>query len=155
MDVNQAIAVIESILAPKSLNHIQIEIVRGVIAGSSYQQIVDTTKVDTLASQQARATEVETIDSGKYKVSYVKTTAAQLWQLLSQRLDHQEKVTKDNLAAVLLWYVKQSAARGLVNNQNQSGADLSPPGSQESSVNFGLDGDFYGRTAEKIGRAHV
>ena len=47
MDVNRAIAIIESILAPKSLNHIQIEIVRGVIAGNSYQQIVDTTKVDT------------------------------------------------------------------------------------------------------------
>ena len=148
MDVNRAIAVIESIVAPKSLNHIQIEIVRGVIAGSSYQQIVDTTKVDTLASQQARATEVETIDSGKYKVSYVKTTAAQLWQLLTQRLDLQEKVTKDNLAAVLLWYDKQSAARGLVHSQNQSGADLSHSGSQESRVNFGLAGDFYGRTAE-------
>ena len=148
MDVNRAIAIIESILAPKSLNHIQIEIVRGVIAGSSYQQIVDTTKVDTLASRQARATEVETIDSGKYKVSYVKTTAAQLWQLLTQRLDHQEKVTKDNLAAVLLWYDKQSTARGLVDSQNESGADLSHSGIQESRVNVGLAGNFYGRTAE-------
>ena len=82
MDVNRATAVIESILAPKSLNHVQSEIVRGAISGSSYQQIVDTTKVDTLASQQARETGLETIDSGKYKLGYVKTTAAQL--LLSQ-----------------------------------------------------------------------
>ncbi|MCY7366553.1 MAG: AAA family ATPase [Chamaesiphon sp.] len=147
MDVNQAIAVIDSILAPKSLNHIQIEIVRGAIAGSSYQQIVDATKVDTLASQQTRATEVETIDSGKYKVSYVKTTAAQLWQLLTQRLDR--KVTKDNLAAVLRWYVKQSAARGGMDS-HESGEDLSRREIQQSRVNFGLDGDFYGRTEEII-----
>jgi NB-ARC domain len=135
MDVNRAIAIIESILAPKSLNHVQIKIVRGVIAGSSYQQIIDTTKVDTLASQQARETGLETIDSGKYKLGYVKTTAAQLWQLLTQRLDR--KVTKDNLAAVLLWYVKQLAARAAMD-------------SQQSGVNLGLDGDFYGRTEEII-----
>jgi NB-ARC domain len=145
MDENRAIAVIESILAPKSLNHVQIEIVRGVIAGSSYQQIVDTTKVDRLASQQARATELETTDSGKYKIGYVKTTAAQLWQLLTQRLDR--KVTKDSLAAVLLWYVKQSPARTAMDSQNERGEDL-PREIQHSSVNFGLDGDFYGRTEE-------
>jgi NB-ARC domain len=140
MDVNRAIAVIESILAPKSLNHVQIEIVRGVIAGSSYQEIVDTTKVDTLASQQARETELENIDSGKYKIGYVKTTAAQLWQLLSQRLDR--KVSKDSLAAVLLWHVKQSAARAAMDSQNEE-EDL-----PQSRVNLSLDGDFYGRTEE-------
>jgi NB-ARC domain len=134
MDVNRAIAIIESILAPKTLNHVQIEIVRGAISGNSYQQIVDTTKVDRLTSKQARATtELETTDSGKYKIGYVKTTAAQLWQLLSQRLDR--KVTKDSLAAVLLWYVKQPAARAAM--------DI-----QQSRVNFGLDGNFYGRTEE-------
>ena len=121
MDVNRATAVIESILAPKSLNHVQSEIVRGAIAGSSYQEIVDTTKVSTLASQQARDTEIETIDSGKYKISYVKTTAAQLWQLLSQRLDR--KVTKDSLAAVLLWHVNQSVATTM-DSQIESGEYL-------------------------------
>ncbi len=146
MDVNLAIGLVESILAPKSLNHIQIEIVRGVIAGRSYQQIVDATKVDRLASQQARGTEVETIDSGKYKVSYVKTTAAQLWQLLTQRLN--QKVTKDNLAALLLWYVKQSAAKGLVDSQSESDEDLPDREIQQSRVNFGLDGAFYGRAEE-------
>ena len=135
MDVNRAIAVIESILAPKLLNHVQIEIVRGAIAGSSYQQIVDTTKVDTLASQQARETEFETIDSGKYKIGYVKTTAAQLWQLLSQRLD--QKVTKDSLAAMLLWYANQSEHEKLPRREIQ-----------QSRVNLSLDGDFYGRTEE-------
>jgi hypothetical protein len=146
MDVNRAIAIIERILAPKSLNHVQAEIVRGVIAGSSYQQIIDTTKVDTLASQQARATELETIDSGKYKLGYVKTTAAQLWQLLTQRLD--QKVTKDNLAAVLLWYVNQSAARASMESQIESGEDLPRRDIQPSRVNVGLDCDFYGRTEE-------
>jgi hypothetical protein len=146
MDVNQAIAIIESILAPKSLNHVQIEIVRGAMAGNSYQQIVDTTRIDTLASQQARVNGLETIDSSKYKIGYVKTTAAQLWQLLTQRLDR--KVTKDNLAAVLLWYVKQPAALAAMGSQIESGEDLSDRDIQQSRVNFGLDGDFYGRTEE-------
>jgi NB-ARC domain len=140
MDVHRAIAIIESILAPKSLNHVQLEIVRGVIAGNSYQEIVDTTSVDTLASQQARTSELETIDSGRYKISYVKTTAAQLWQLLSQRLD--QKVTKDNLAAVLLWYVNQLAAQTAIESQIASGANPIPPDIHS------LDGDFYGRTEE-------
>ena len=144
MDVNRAIAVIESILAPKSLNHVQSEIVIGAISGSSYQQIVDTTKVDTLAARQARA-EIETIDFGKYKISYVKTTAAQLWQLLSQRLDR--RVTKDNLAAVLLWHVNQSAARATMDSQIEIG-NLPDRDIQQSRVNFGLDRDFYGRTEE-------
>jgi NB-ARC domain len=146
MDVNRAIAIIESILAPKLLNHIQIEIVRGAISGSSYQQIVDTTKFDTTAAQQARATGLETIDSGKYKISYVKTTAAQLWQLLTQRLDR--KVTKDSLAAVLLWYVKQSSARTAMESQIEIGEELPDRDIQRSRVNFGLDGEFYGRTEE-------
>jgi NB-ARC domain len=145
MDVNRATAVIESILTPKLLNHVQSEIVRGAIAGSSYQQIVDTTKVDTLASQQTREPEIETIDSGKYKISYVKTTAAQLWQLLSQRLER--KVTKDNLAAVLLWYVNQSAAKATMESQIEIG-NLPDRDIQPSSVNFGLEHDFYGRTEE-------
>ncbi len=147
MDVNRAIAIIESILAPKSLNHVQIEIVRGAIDGSSYQQIVDTTKVDTLASQQARETGLETIDSGKYKIGYVKTTAAQLWQLLSQRLDR--KVSKDNLAAMLLWYVKQSAATAM-ESQIEIGEDLPRRDIQQSRVNLSLDDDFYGRTEEIV-----
>jgi hypothetical protein len=146
MDVNRAIAIIESILAPKSLNHVQLEIVRGAITGSSYQQIVDATKVGRLASQQARTTEVETSDSGKYKVSYVKTTAAQLWQLLTQRLD--QKVTKDSLAAVLLWHVNQSVARSTVESQIEIGTDLPRQDLPQSRLNFGLDGDFYGRTEE-------
>lgn len=129
-------------MAPKLLNHIQIEIVRGVMAGSSYQEIVDTTKVDTLASQQARTGEVEAIVLGKYKVSYVKTTAAQLWQLLSQRLD--QKVSKDSLAAVLLWYVNQSAAA----NRQIEGVDLPCREIDQSQVDFGLEFDFYGRTEE-------
>ena len=144
MDVNRAIAVIESILAPKSLNHVQSEIVIGAISGSSYQQIVDTTKVDTLAARQARA-EIETIDFGKYKISYVKTTAAQLWQLLSQRLDR--RVTKDNLAAVLLWHVNQSAARATMDSQIEIG-NLPDRDIQQSKINFSLNRDFYGRTEE-------
>ena len=146
MDVNRAIAIIESILAPKSLNHVQLEIVRGAIAGNSYQEIVDSTNIDTLASKQARATELETIDSGKYKISYIKTTAAQLWQLLTQRLD--QKVTKDSLAAVLLWHINQSTARAEVESQIERGENLPRRDIPLSNIEFSLDGDFYGRTEE-------
>ncbi len=146
MDVSRAIAVIESILAPKSLNHVQIEIVRGAICGHSYQEIVDATKVDTLASQQARDRELETIDSSKYKIGYVKTTAAQLWQSLSQRLDR--RVTKDSLAALLLWHVNQSVAITTMDSQSESGEDLPQRDIPLSHVNLSLDGDFYGRTEE-------
>jgi NB-ARC domain len=134
MDVDRAIAVIESILAPKSLNQVQLEIVRGVMAGSSYQQIATAG-----------------IEARKYKINYVKEAAAQLWQTLTLMLGR--KVTKNSLAAVLLWYVRQPAAR-LVESTTDNGSDgesICSDGDRQiqlSGVNLNLESDFYGRTAE-------
>jgi WD40 repeat protein len=97
MDVEEAIAIIETVLAPKSLSSVQIEIVRGVIEGKSYQEIVTSAKSD--------AAKADTNRTGGYQLSYVRETGAQLWQLLGQKLG--KKVTKKGLAAVLLWYAKQ------------------------------------------------
>jgi NB-ARC domain len=103
MDADRAIAIIETVLPPKSLNPVQIQIIRGVIAGQSYQQIITTAKT---------APELDPDDrqlAKNYQLGYVKETGAQLWQLLSQKLG--QKVTKSSLAAVLLWYSKQPEFR--------------------------------------------
>jgi hypothetical protein len=103
MDADRAIAIIETVLPPKSLNPVQIQIIRGVIAGQSYQQIITTAKT---------APELDPDDrqlAKNYQLGYVKEAGAQLWQLLSQKLG--QKVTKSSLAAVLLWYSKQPEFR--------------------------------------------
>ncbi len=163
MNVDQAIAIIESVLAPKLLNYVQIEIVRGAIAGSTYQQIIDQTAVNTSANQ-ARAgvdpaataenvQEIAEIVTSKYKISYVKEAAAQLWQTLSQRLG--QKVTKNNLAAVLLWYANQpTTSWEQTNRQINSNIRIdrqSIDGDrqfQQISINLGSEAIFYGRTEE-------
>ncbi len=116
MDADRAIAIINTVLAPKSLNLAQIQIVRGVLAGHSYQQIAAIgansssgsllqTRSDLPSSSANRA--VGRTDNPRtevYQIGYVRETAARLWQLLSQRLG--QKVTKKSLAAVLLWYAR-------------------------------------------------
>jgi WD40 repeat protein len=163
MNVDQAIAIIESVLAPKLLNYVQIEIVRGAIAGSTYQQIIDRTVVNTSANQ-ARAgidpaaapekarTSAE-VETSKYKISYVKEAAAQLWQTLGQRLG--QKVTKNNLAALLLWYSLQAetswARTNPYINSNILNDRQSIDGDREFhqiGLNLGIEAIFYGRTEE-------
>ena len=77
-------------------------------------------------------------------------TAAQLWQLLTLRLER--KVTKNNLAAVLLWYVKQPAARLVERSPGQVSSDqLSSLGQKDllpTAIDPGNIDSFYGRTAE-------
>jgi WD40 repeat protein len=94
MDVDRALAIIKTVLAPKSLTSVQIQIIQGVIAGQSYQEIAAIERPDR-ANHRA----------GGYKLAYIKETGSQLWQTLSQRLGH--KVTKKSLVAVLVWYEKQ------------------------------------------------
>jgi hypothetical protein len=133
MNADRAIAIIEGVLAPKSLNYVQIEIVRGAIAGSTYQQIIDTT----------------TVNPTKYKISYVKEAAAQLWQTLTQRLD--QKVTKNNLAAVLLWYANQPATRLAQADVTSLGNQPLTAGDryiQQVGINLGIEAVFYGRSEE-------
>jgi WD40 repeat protein len=93
MDVDRAVAVIEIILAPKDLTPVQIQIIRGAIAGKSYQEIITTIESDAATRSE------------RYQISYIKEAGAHLWQSLSRELG--QKVTKVNLLAVLRWYVKQ------------------------------------------------
>jgi NB-ARC domain len=137
MDADRAIAIIETVLPPKSLNPVQIQIVRGVIAGQSYQQIVTTAKtgseLDPHDHQLAK----------NYQLGYVKETGAQLWQLLSQKLG--QKVTKSSLAAVLLWYSKQPEFK--LDDRARSvrvRSDLD----RQLATNLETDARFFGRMEE-------
>jgi NB-ARC domain len=140
MDTDRAITIIESVLAPKVLNYVQIEIVRGVLAGSSYQEIVKP-----LPEQG------EPDESEKYKISYVKDVAAELWKTLTPRLG--KKVTKKSLAAVLLWYTKQPGFR-LADSNDPSLEDFQlmssdrSGGIESSRAILAIDGGFYGRMEE-------
>jgi hypothetical protein len=136
MDADRAIAIIERVLAPKVLNHVQREIIRGVLAGSSYQEIVKP------EGDRANANNVE-----KYKVSYVKDVAAELWKTLTPRLG--KKVTKKSLAAVLLWHIKQLELN-LMDSIDSSFDDSSVVGNkiESSGAILDIDGAFYGRMEE-------
>ncbi|AFY95774.1 WD40 repeat domain-containing protein [Chamaesiphon minutus] len=110
MDADRAIAIIEIVLAPKSLNPVQVQIVRGALAGESYQQIAKAAKASsdkTVKADAAAPTASRTSkrSGGRYQTGYIRETGAQLWQSLSQKLG--QKVTKKNLAAALFWYAKQ------------------------------------------------
>jgi WD40 repeat protein len=156
MDASLALAIIETVLAPKSLSSVQIQIIYGVITGRSYQQIAaaEIDRIEGLSPQEF----------GRYQVNYIKETGAQLWQSLSLGLN--EKVTKKNLAAVLFWYAKQSGfelepndrlkilldrskniSESVKNKQISSRTDWGE-GIQQSETNLELDWRFYGRTEE-------
>jgi NB-ARC domain len=158
MDADRAIAIIETVLAPKSLNLVQIQIIRGVLAGQSYQQIVTAAKADPEGGSDVL--EIAPSDRKRtksYQLCYVKETGAQLWQLLSQKFG--QKVTKSSLAAVLLWYVQQSESR-LEDRPTLPAAaeigtdDLDRLPARRSdcdglpAANLEPDVQFYGRTEE-------
>lgn len=159
MDADRAIAIINTVLAPKSLNSVQIQIIGGVIAGDSYQKIAGT-KVNSILAKlppsganspiSNRSGKTERLQAGEYQTAYIKETAARLWLSLSQRLG--QKVTKKSLAAVLVWYVKQPEAKlaevpALLPNNNvgRCAADWSTV-NQHPGVETALR--FYGRTEE-------
>jgi WD40 repeat protein len=160
MDAEQAIAIIEAVLAPKSLNSVQIQIVRGVMAGNSYQQIISATangRETSSLSKRGLDKADESAGAGRYQISYIKETGAQLWQALGQRLG--QKVTKNSLAAVLLWYSKQPefilaessnlpvkstlALSGFDRNSTDWGEGIQYPG-----TDLELEERFYGRAEE-------
>jgi hypothetical protein len=149
MDADRAIAIIERILAPKALNYVQMAIVRGTILGSSYQDIVASTTVDGLEpilDRQSKSTPVERLPSERYKLNYIKDTAAQLWQTIGCKVS--KKVTKKNLAAVLLWYTKQPGSEFL-EVQTSTPTELAAIESMPPvAVNPPSEGSFFGRTAE-------
>jgi hypothetical protein len=145
MDADRAIAIIEKLLDPKSLTAIQRTIVRGVIAGDSYQQIVVAAEINKSGDPTKKTV-------GRYQIGYIKETGAQLWQSLSQRLG--QKVTKKSLAAVLHWYAKQSGfslepgtADLLTQKIEVKGTDWGE-GIQAPGTNLETEQRFYGRTTE-------
>jgi WD40 repeat protein len=143
MDADRAIAIIETVLTPKLLNPIQIQIVRGVIAGQSYQQIITTARAD-LDDPVSNESEIGTDDRKQakgYQLGYVRETGSQLWQTLSQKLG--QKVSKSSLAAVLLWHSKQPEFR-IVDRATQELTDWD----RSSTANRDIDANFYGRTEE-------
>ena len=145
MDADRAIAIIETLLAPKSLTAIQSTIVRGVIAGDSYQQIV-------VAAEMNKSGHPTKKTVGRYQLGYVKETGAQLWQSLSQRLG--QKVTKNSLAAVLCWYAKQPefglepGSTTLLSQQIEGRVTDWGEGIHEPGTKLEAEQRFYGRTEE-------
>ena len=119
MDAERAIAIINTVLAPKSLKLVEMQIIRGVLAGNSYQQIAaigsnsspdphpqTTNSKPALGKTVGAASPLEQRQRADvYQIGYVRETAARLWKSLDRRLG--QKVTKKNLAAVLLWYTRQ------------------------------------------------
>ena len=63
MDASLALAIIETVLAPKSLSSVQIQIICGVITGCSYQQIA-VAEIDRI--EGLVATGIWTISSQLY-----------------------------------------------------------------------------------------
>lgn len=136
MDAARAIAIIETLLAPKSLTVIQRQIVRGVIAGESYQQIIVAAEASSIERQDRKTAK-------KYQIGYVKETGAQLWQALSLRLG--QKVTKKSLVAVLYWYVKQAESSTAPPSATQS---VRTTDWGEGIPELGTQQRFYGRKEE-------
>jgi hypothetical protein len=147
MDADRAIALIETLLAPKSLTTIQRQIVRGVIAGESYQQII-------VAAEAIGTARLRQKTARKYQIGYIKETGAQLWQALSLSLG--QRVTKKSLVAALYWYAKQAessqAAHGTAAIDERHGSDIKATdwgeGIYEPGTKIAAIRRFYGRTEE-------
>ncbi|WP_373542415.1 NB-ARC domain-containing protein [Chamaesiphon sp.] len=152
MDADRAIAIINTVLAPKSLKLVQIQIIRGVLAGDSYQQIAATGSNSSPA--QLGVTKTDHPRPDVYQIGYVRATAASLWQCLSQRLG--QKVTKKSLAAVLLWYSMQLGvelveAAATAADPTRAARQRSDPDWRKSArypIDPNIEPQFYGRTEE-------
>lgn len=83
INVSEALAVAEALLAPESLNKVQKTVFQYCWQGDSYAAIAK---------------------SIGYEYGYIKDIGAQLWRILSQAL-HQ-KVTKNNFRGVLQYYAQ-------------------------------------------------
>jgi SpoVK/Ycf46/Vps4 family AAA+-type ATPase len=146
MDADRAIAIIEAVLGVKSLNSVQIQIVRGVMAGNSYQEIALMASAEESVSppQYPLVSKPSKRLAGQYQVGYLRETGAQLWQSLSQRLGR--KVTKKSLGAILLWYAKQSQSIATVDDVRSAESIATRIDAWECTS---VTGDrFYGRTEE-------
>jgi WD40 repeat protein len=93
MKVEEALKLIDTVLAPTALNDIQERVLRGVWEGQTYEKISENTN---------------------YDAQYIKHVGQQLWQRLSQSLG--EKVTKSNHQSVLRRKAAQISAVNLLAN---------------------------------------
>lgn len=126
MTAEEALELVEQAVAPRQLNKVQQLIFQHAWQGQSYMEI-------------ARA-----ID---YDCGYIKDTGSKLWQMLSQSLN--EKVTKQNVQAVLKQYIQQTkevggSSRAPVSSISKA-AGLNPCQDWGDAVDASV---FYGRSQE-------
>jgi predicted AAA+ superfamily ATPase len=115
MTAEEALELIESPIAPKPLNKIQRSIARYTWEGLSYSEIAR--RID-------------------YDLGYVRDTGSKLWKLLSETTG--QKITKNNLAAVLKHY-------------HHRNAPLSPTVNPRLDLGEAIDlHAFYGRERELL-----
>lgn len=129
MTVEEALLIVEQAVEPKQLNKIQRLVFQYAWQGHSYMEISTATD---------------------YDCGYIKDTGSQLWQMLSECLG--EKVTKQNLPAVLKRYIRQKKELEAVSATKSTQA-----GSLNSSQDWGEAVDvsiFYGRTDELTKLSH-
>jgi WD40 repeat protein len=135
MTIDEAIELVEVLLAPSGLTSLQELVFRQAWLGLSYAEMANTTT---------------------YDYGYIKDVGAGLWKRLSIVLD--KKVTKQNIQAVLSSYARQNAAPSPVAPSSPVPPlqAPSPPASPtlpvtEARQDWGEAVDtavFYGRTAE-------
>src|SRR3712207_5956446 len=94
MNVDEALAIVDTLLEPKGLNHIQEIVFRQAWEGIGYREI-------------AR--------NHGYDGSYLKDVGFKLWKLLSEAL--QQEVTKSNFRSVFRRYA-HNMSTGVESSQN-------------------------------------
>ncbi len=126
MTIEEALDIIEPAVAPRQLNKIQRLVFQHTWQGQSYMEIARVTG---------------------YDYGYIKDTGSKLWQTLSESLG--EKVTKQNVQAVLKQYIRQVREAGVtsrapVHSVSQA-AVLHPSHDWGEGVDTSI---FYGRSHE-------
>ncbi|MBW4640571.1 MAG: NACHT domain-containing protein [Gloeocapsa sp. UFS-A4-WI-NPMV-4B04] len=126
MTFEEALEIVEQAVEPKQLNKIQLLVFQHAWHGHSYMEISTATD---------------------YDCGYIKDTGSKLWQMLSESLS--EKVTKQNLQAVLKRYVRQNRELGVTSHSTTSSIPkagiLNPAQDWGEAVDTSI---FYGRSRE-------
>ncbi|ARV57837.1 hypothetical protein BZZ01_03590 [Nostocales cyanobacterium HT-58-2] len=104
MTVEEALAIVDTVLYPKHLSDVQELVFRGVWERQTYEQIAIGCSYDT---------------------DYIKQVGSQLWQVLSRAFD--EKVTKSNCHSVLRRRASQVQTTFVPSNNTYGNASTSYP----------------------------
>ena len=126
MKADEALILIQEVLAPKRLNDTQELVFRQTWEGRGYAEIAETSSYDS---------------------EYIKYVGYQLWQLLSKALD--EKVSKSNIQSALRRYQQRhlptpSPEAALEATQNEQQRTVLTDWGEAADVSL-----FYGRTQEQ------